>query len=302
MRPASCPRPLRTADDAPELASFRLRVPRRRDGPARGELVAALEAAGATFIDVGMGVDRAGPAGPAARRDTGCRSAHRPPCHVPTGTADDEYGSNIQVVELNAFNAALAVMAWKRITASTWTPRSEQRASTRPTTTRSGRSRMPDIEHRFVRTVPAVLAPNTLYVSRKYGLAVHLCMCGCGTKVVTPLGPAEWSVRLEADTITLRPSVGNGGFPCKSHYLITRSTVHWLPLLTTGSSNARWREMRTTSTQTSDAVGRGGAAAALRMAQQSCRLTTVARDPEATMGHHRDPSIHRPPTELTGPP
>lgn len=99
---------------------------------------------------------------------------------------------------------------------------------------------MPDIEHRFVRTVPTVLAPNTLYVSRKYGLAVHLCMCGCRTKVVTPLGPAEWSVRLEANTITLRPSVGNGGFPCKSHYLITRSIVHWLPRLTTGQQQRAW--------------------------------------------------------------
>lgn len=104
-----------TADDAPELAAFDCVFLAVDDGPARGELVAALEAAGATFIDVGMGVDRAGPSGQllAAIRVSVSTPAAR--AHVPTGTADDEYGSNIQVVELNALNAALAVLAWKRM-------------------------------------------------------------------------------------------------------------------------------------------------------------------------------------------
>lgn len=88
------------------------------------------------------------------------------------------------------------------------------------------------VEHRYVRSVPAQLEPNTLYVSRKYDLVMHLCMCGCGTKVVTPLGPAEWSVREHAGKITLRPSVGTSGQTCKSHYLITNSEVRWLAPLT----------------------------------------------------------------------
>lgn len=104
-----------TADDAPELAAFDCVFLAVDDGPARGELVSALENAGATFIDVGMGVDRAGPAGQllAAIRVSVSTPVAR--AHVPTGTADDEYGSNIQVVELNALNAALAVIAWKRM-------------------------------------------------------------------------------------------------------------------------------------------------------------------------------------------
>lgn len=87
------------------------------------------------------------------------------------------------------------------------------------------------VEHTYVRSIPEQLASNTLYVSRKYGLVVHLCMCGCGTKVVTPLGPAEWSLREHAGKITLRPSIANTAQTCRSHYLISSSEVSWLPRL-----------------------------------------------------------------------
>ncbi len=43
---------------------------------------------------------------------------------------------------------------------------------------------------------PKELIPGVLYVSLKYKLALHLCCCGCGEKVVTPLSPAEWHLRL----------------------------------------------------------------------------------------------------------
>ncbi|WP_225753166.1 ThiF family adenylyltransferase [Actinotalea sp. Marseille-Q4924] len=104
-----------TSDDVDELAGFDCVFLAVDDGPARGELVAALEGAGATFIDVGMGVDRAGPAGQLLAAIRVSVSTPQARAHVPSGATADEYGSNIQVVELNALNAALAVIAWKRM-------------------------------------------------------------------------------------------------------------------------------------------------------------------------------------------
>jgi uncharacterized protein DUF6527 len=40
-----------------------------------------------------------------------------------------------------------------------------------------------------VKYLPRELAPVILYVSEEFGVAGHLCACGCGNKVVTPLGP-----------------------------------------------------------------------------------------------------------------
>lgn len=88
---------------------------------------------------------------------------------------------------------------------------------------------MTTVSHRFVDSIPKVLAQRTVYVCLKYDVVVHLCLCGCTTKIVTPLGPAEWSLSRDGGTISLRPSIGNGALPCRSHYWITRSQVHWLP-------------------------------------------------------------------------
>ena len=34
--------------------------------------------------------------------------------------------------------------------------------------------------------IPKELGQGKLYVSTEYGVAAHLCACGCGSKVVTP--------------------------------------------------------------------------------------------------------------------
>jgi len=60
-----------------------------------------------------------------------------------------------------------------------------------------------------------------------YGTVVHLCPCGCGNKVVTPLTPTDWELRFNGKEVTLGPSIGNWSFPCKSHYWIIRNTVRW---------------------------------------------------------------------------
>ena len=71
-----------------------------------------------------------------------------------------------------------------------------------------------------VRYIPAQLEPGVLYVSREFEIAVHLCACGCGTKIRTPLGATEWSVKKTKNGPILDPSVGNWQEPCRSHYWI----------------------------------------------------------------------------------
>ena len=78
-----------------------------------------------------------------------------------------------------------------------------------------------------VHYMPRDLSPGVLYVSEEFGTAAHLCACGCGAKVRTPLGPAEWSLEETVDGPTLRPSVGNWQQACQSHYLITAGEVVW---------------------------------------------------------------------------
>ncbi len=78
-----------------------------------------------------------------------------------------------------------------------------------------------------VHYVPKVLEPGLLYVSEEFGAAIHLCACGCGSKVSTPLGPTEWSMHETSLGPSLRPSVGNWQFPCQSHYWIEAGEVIW---------------------------------------------------------------------------
>lgn len=83
------------------------------------------------------------------------------------------------------------------------------------------------IKHEFVEFVPRELQEGTLYVSIPYETAVHLCACGCGIKVVTPISPPEWRLTWDGDTVSLYPSIGNWQFPCRSHYWIRRNRVEW---------------------------------------------------------------------------
>jgi hypothetical protein len=78
-----------------------------------------------------------------------------------------------------------------------------------------------------VQYVPKELEPGVLYVAEKFGAAVHLCACGCGRKVSTPLHPTEWSLEDGSDGPSLSPSIGNWEFPCKSHYWIRAGKIEW---------------------------------------------------------------------------
>lgn len=78
-----------------------------------------------------------------------------------------------------------------------------------------------------VQYVPKALEPGILYVAEDFDVAVHLCACGCGSKVTTPLGPTEWKVTERNGLPTLRPSVGNWQLPCRSHYLMSAGRTEW---------------------------------------------------------------------------
>jgi hypothetical protein len=91
-------------------------------GPSRRMLVEQLEAMGVPFVDVGMGIFRAGDGNllggvlrVTASTPQVARHAGRPG-RFPFGEDDgrNEYTTNIQVADLNALNAALAVVRWKR--------------------------------------------------------------------------------------------------------------------------------------------------------------------------------------------
>lgn len=83
------------------------------------------------------------------------------------------------------------------------------------------------LDHVFVEYVPDRLEEAKLYISIDFGTVVHLCACGCGSEVVTPLGPTEWAITYDGASVSLAPSVGSWSLPCRSHYVIRRGHVRW---------------------------------------------------------------------------
>lgn len=90
---------------------------------------------------------------------------------------------------------------------------------------------MPEIalKHEFVEFIPDELEQDTVYVSIRFATASHLCVCGCGNKVVTPIRPTDWTLLFDGRTISLEPSIGNWSFPCQSHYYVRKNRVKWAP-------------------------------------------------------------------------
>ncbi|WP_416072066.1 DUF6527 family protein [Streptomyces sp. ME18-1-4] len=68
------------------------------------------------------------------------------------------------------------------------------------------------LTHRFVEYIPEDLERGVLYVSLPYTIAVHLCACGCGSTVVTPLGPTDRSLTFDGVAVSLSPSIGNWSY------------------------------------------------------------------------------------------
>jgi Domain of unknown function (DUF6791)/ThiF family len=86
-------------------------------GPSKRVVVAKLLAASVPFIDVGMGVaaEEGGIAGILAVTVSTPEHPLAGADLAGDGAGPDDYRNNVQVVELNALNAALAVIRWKKL-------------------------------------------------------------------------------------------------------------------------------------------------------------------------------------------
>ena len=88
-------------------------------------------------------------------------------------------------------------------------------------------TRLHAIEPVLVEQIPRALEPGKLYISLAYDTVTHLCACGCGSEVVTPLHPARWRLTWDGTTASLAPSVGSWALACRSHYVIKKNRVLW---------------------------------------------------------------------------
>ena len=90
------------------------------NNPSREMIAHRLEAAGKAFIDLGMGLYESDGAIGGQLRVTSSYPGHRDHLwddrhRLPTSVSpEDLYQQNVQIVDLNALNAALAVVRWKR--------------------------------------------------------------------------------------------------------------------------------------------------------------------------------------------
>jgi hypothetical protein len=91
------------------------------NGDAKRVIVSKLEDYGVPFIDVGMGVFESDGSLSGSLRTTTSTPDQREHVHdrrlIPfsDGAANNEYSQNIQIADLNALNAALAVLRWKKL-------------------------------------------------------------------------------------------------------------------------------------------------------------------------------------------
>lgn len=81
------------------------------------------------------------------------------------------------------------------------------------------------LQHKFVEFIPKEKEEGIIYISMEYGTAVHKCVCGCGSLVVTPFSPTDWEITFNGETISLYPSIGNWNFKCQSHYFIINNEI-----------------------------------------------------------------------------
>ncbi len=71
------------------------------------------------------------------------------------------------------------------------------------------------------------MSSGLLYISIPYRTCGHLCCCGCGQEVITPLSPAQWSLTYDGENVSMRPSIGNWALACQSHYVVCKGQIRW---------------------------------------------------------------------------
>lgn len=85
------------------------------------------------------------------------------------------------------------------------------------------------LKFEFVEFIPSQLEEGILYITVAYKAAAHLCACGCGNKVLTPVTPNDWKLTYDGKSVSLSPSIGNWSFDCKSHYFIKKNEIKIAP-------------------------------------------------------------------------
>lgn len=91
---------------------------------------------------------------------------------------------------------------------------------------------MKKLTHKFVSIIPERIDQGILFISMDYKTAIHLCACGCGSEIVTPLSPTDWELIFDGETVSLYPSIGNWSLPCQSHYWIKKGKIKLAPTWT----------------------------------------------------------------------
>jgi hypothetical protein len=103
-----------TADELREMDFVFIAID---NGKTRKLIAEKLEEFGIGFIDVGLGVKEKDNSLVGMVRTTTSTAAHRSKGKLPFGGGDedDDYTRNIQIADLNALNAILAVIKWKKL-------------------------------------------------------------------------------------------------------------------------------------------------------------------------------------------
>ena len=202
-------------------------------GEVKRTVVEKLEALGASFIDVGMGLELEDGSLGGIVRVTASTPNKRDHAHqrlsFVDGGEDDVYSTNIQVADLNALNAVMAVIKWRKIRGFYRDLEREHHS----TYTTDGNmllvvtldNDMFDSNISLFTTFQSNWSAIVLYISMDYATAAHSCCCGCGEQVVTPFTPHDWQMTFDGETISIWPSIGNWDYACHSHYVVRRSRV-----------------------------------------------------------------------------
>ncbi|HWJ63699.1 hypothetical protein KSP35_19555 [Aquihabitans sp. G128] len=88
--------------------------------------------------------------------------------------------------------------------------------------------RLNSLQPEFIESAPPELTEGILYISIPFRTSMHLCACGCGTKVVMPIRPGAWHITYDGETVSVSPSIGNQELPCRSHYWIDHNKIRWM--------------------------------------------------------------------------
>lgn len=99
---------------------------------------------------------------------------------------------------------------------------------------------MTKINLKRVHFIPGEISEGILYYSEEYDIAVHICPCGCGNRIYTPIGPTDWEISINQTNVTLFPSISNWQ-QCKSHYWIVDGRFDLSEPVSYRQAKNRWK-------------------------------------------------------------